>query len=158
MLNYNPLRMYNPSQIANYFIKKYGEDPNLTPMKIIKLVYIAHGWYLGLRNTPLINEPPQAWKFGPVIPSLYYRFKHFKNSKIVDEEVADVPQEEDIELFLDKIWSVYGGYDGVQLSSKTHQPNTPWSITWKKATEDIFIPSLDIPDDLIKSHYKQLIG
>ena len=149
--------MYNPSAIANYFLHNHGEDPNLTPMKLIKLVYIAHGWHLAIRNKPLLNEPPQAWKFGPVIPSLYYRFKRFKDSRIQNENTNELPNA-DLFPFLEKIWNVYGNYNGVQLSSKTHQPNTPWSITWKKATENTFIPSLDIPDELIKSHYQQLLS
>ena len=41
---------YNPTTVANYFIDKYAKVGNLTPMKIIKLTYIAYGWYLALTN------------------------------------------------------------------------------------------------------------
>lgn len=59
--------MYNPITIANYFIKKYQEDDKLTPMKLIKLTYIAYGWYLALRNgEKLVSEKPQAWDLGPI--------------------------------------------------------------------------------------------
>ena len=73
---------YKPKDIADYFLLKGADDANMTPMKLIKLVYIAHGWSLGLYNKTLINEQPQAWKFGPVIPSLYDEFKEFGNKKI----------------------------------------------------------------------------
>ncbi|URC12523.1 Panacea domain-containing protein [Flavobacterium sp. B183] len=146
-----------PSEIANYFLHKGQDDPNMTPMKLIKLVYIAHGWSLGLYKKPLISESPQAWKFGPVIPTLYDTYKKFGNKKIETEikSFDDLP--EGVTAFLDKIWDVYGNFNGVQLSAKTHQPNTPWSITWEKAKDYFHAFSLTIPDDLIKKHYSSKI-
>ena len=41
---------YNPTTVANYFIDKYSKTGDLTPMKIIKLTYIAYGWYLALTD------------------------------------------------------------------------------------------------------------
>ena len=144
---------YSPKKIADYFLMKGAEDVNMTPMKLIKLVYIAHGWSLGLYDKTLINEQPQAWKFGPVIPSLYDEFKEFGNKKI-DKQVTENPiDNQDLTKFLDKVWEVYGKYTGVQLSAKTHEPNTPWSKTWEKAKEYFNTFSLSIPDDLIKEHY-----
>ncbi|MFK7002115.1 type II toxin-antitoxin system antitoxin SocA domain-containing protein [Flavobacterium oreochromis] len=143
---------YKPKDIADYFLLKGADDANMTPMKLIKLVYIAHGWSLGIYNKTLINEKPQAWKFGPVIPSLYDEFKEFGNKKI--EKVVQKPNlEKELEDFLDKIWNVYGKYTGVQLSAKTHEPNTPWSKTWEKAKEYFNTFSLQIPDSLIREHY-----
>jgi uncharacterized phage-associated protein len=39
---------YPAEAIANYFIGKSITNPktSLTPLKLIKLVYVAHGWYL----------------------------------------------------------------------------------------------------------------
>ena len=48
-----------------------------TPMHMIKLVYLSHGWMLGLRERSLINEAVEAWRYGPVVPSVYHRFKSF---------------------------------------------------------------------------------
>jgi uncharacterized phage-associated protein len=144
---------YSPKKIADYFLMKGSDDANMTPMKLIKLVYIAHGWSLGLYNKTLINEQPQAWKFGPVIPSLYDDFKEYGNKKI-DKKVNKNPiDDEELVKFLDKIWDVYGKYNGVQLSAKTHEPNTPWSKTWEKAKEYFNAFSLEIPDNLIREHY-----
>ncbi len=147
--------MYEPNQIANYFLHKYPDDPNMTPMKLIKLVYIAHGWHLGLDKGPLINEAPQAWKYGPVIPSLYYRFKKYKDSKI-DENPSEFPQDEELTSFIDELWDVYGKYDGIQLGAKTHQVGTPWYIVWNGIANNPFKFNLEIPNDLIKSHYRKL--
>src|SRR5687767_12203236 len=74
---------YDPKSIANYFIDlAAAEGKKLTPLQLIKLVYIAHGWYLGLTGKPLINESPQAWQYGPVIPSLYHALKIHGNDAV----------------------------------------------------------------------------
>ena len=75
-----------PETIANYFISKALADGiKLTLLQLIKLVYLAHGWHLGLTGRPLISETVQAWKYGPVIKSLYDRFKRY-DSQPLDED------------------------------------------------------------------------
>ena len=49
----------------------------LTPMQLMKLVYIAYGWYLAMHNARLFDDRIEAWKYGPVIPNLYHATKHF---------------------------------------------------------------------------------
>ena len=74
---------YTPITIATYFLQKEKDNRTITPMKIIKLVYIAQGWYLALKNgNSLISENAEAWKYGPVIPSLYDRFRTWGSSVI----------------------------------------------------------------------------
>ncbi|WP_347264828.1 type II toxin-antitoxin system antitoxin SocA domain-containing protein, partial [Nitrobacter sp.] len=64
--------MHDSLTIANRFLEIATEKGDtLTPMQLLKLVYIAHGWMLGLYGVPLIVDEVQAWKYGPVIPSLY---------------------------------------------------------------------------------------
>ncbi len=43
--------------VANFFVEKsISTGIELTPMKVIKMVYIAHGWHLAIKNSPLIAE------------------------------------------------------------------------------------------------------
>ena len=37
-------------------------------MHAIKLVYLCHGWMLGIYGRSLIGEPVEAWRYGPVVP------------------------------------------------------------------------------------------
>ncbi|WP_184090282.1 type II toxin-antitoxin system antitoxin SocA domain-containing protein [Sphingomonas xinjiangensis] len=46
-------------------------------MQLLRLVYIAHGWSLGLLNEPLVNEEPEAWQHKPVFPAVYRAFRKF---------------------------------------------------------------------------------
>ena len=58
--------------VANEFIHLAKADGrSLTPLQLIKLTYIAHGWMLTLYGRPLIVDEVEAWKYGPVIPDLY---------------------------------------------------------------------------------------
>ncbi|RYE90398.1 MAG: DUF4065 domain-containing protein [Cytophagaceae bacterium] len=74
---------YDAVAIANYFIQKsLDTGVEVTPMKLLKLVYISHGWSLALLNEPLINEAVEAWTYGPVIPSLYQELKEYGRERV----------------------------------------------------------------------------
>lgn len=158
--------MENPISVANFFIKKSLEAGQLlTPMKVVKLVYIAHGWHLGLTGKPLLNEVAQAWKYGPVVPSVYNEFKSYQSKPITQVawslapsgELNDYPlSDEALVPFLERIWDVYKGYTGTDLSALTHQENTPWYETWNLGggKDNLGAP---IPNPLIERHYKQLV-
>jgi len=143
---------YNPTTIANYFIKKYSDKGNLTPMKLIKLTYIAYGWYLALtdKKERLTDELPLAWDFGPVFPSLYESLKGYGGSVIkekIPNRVDDDTIKSDDKKFLDKMWNLYGRYDGIYLSALTHKEGTPWKKVYAKGANAV------ISDDDIFEHY-----
>lgn len=156
--------METPVAVANFFLRKSFETGvPVTPMKLVKLVYIAHGWHLGIKSEPLLSEVTQAWKYGPVIPSVYHSFKKYGNSQVtsleLDLSTMTYPEVTDPETitFLNKIWDVYSKFSGLQLSTMTHQDNTPWSNIWhQKGGKNA--QSVPIPDDLIEKHYKDKIA
>jgi len=153
--------MQNPIAIANYFIKRSMADgTELTPMKLVKLVYIAHGWYLALKGEPLLPEAIEAWKYGPVVSKVYHTFKKYGRDCITSLEYQgnNIPDVTDSETttFLDKIWDVYKKYTGLQLSTLTHQPNTPWDIAWN-SENGCNAKSVIIRNELIEAHYKEKI-
>lgn len=157
---------YTSIQIANWFIRKAkNEKAELTPMKLLKLVYIAHGWHLGLSNgKPLVGEDVQAWKFGPVFPDLYHRIKKYGGGQIEDfiavaeDDIAIVPSSDVfVAALLDKIWEVYGGANGVELSELTHADGTPWSKTWNKMQKRGMTQSAIDADEIV-THYKKLMA
>lgn len=134
--------MHSPKSVANYFLELAdAKGESISPMKLQKLVYYAHGWYAGYTQQPLIDEAVEAWQYGPVIPSLYHEFKRFGASNIKGKaidfdlrgptEVA-TPPDQKIRTFLENVWKSYGGYTGVTLSEMTHAIGTPWDVTWSK--------------------------
>lgn len=156
--------MLDTLAIANYFVRKsFDTGVELTPMKLIKLCYIAHGWHLGIYGKPLANEPVLAWPYGPVLANVYHAFKDFRDSQITGYAEGfngtPYPSEENEEIlqFLDKIWAVYKNYNGLQLSTMTHQKDTPWDIVYHQH-QGYNLRNLIIPDSLIMAHYKQLMN
>jgi uncharacterized phage-associated protein len=149
---------YSAKAVANYFLElANSKGESLSPMKLQKLIYFAHGWHLALYNEPLINERVQAWKFGPVIPSVYHEFKRFGYSPITCTAFDDT--DDGIELsrddkrtisLLNRIWDVYGKFTAIQLSNMTHDPGTPWQKTWQSGEG---MPELRIDNEIIKNNF-----
>ena len=153
-----------PTVVANYFVEKGKKEgqPVEGILKIIKLVYIAHGWYLGLNENRLIRENVEAWKHGPVIRSVYDAFKEYSKRPILEpattgistemkpiEELAD---NDGIIQFLEEIWDAYRDATGLQLSKLTHKEGTPWYKTWVEGkNQDSFGVVIEEVD--IKNYY-----
>jgi uncharacterized phage-associated protein len=121
-------------------------------MQILKLVYIAHGWQLGLHGRPLVNEPVEAWQYGPVIPSLYHDYKKYGSRPIESiPETKPATFDDEEKNVIEQVWKGYGKRSGVSLSSLTHEPGTPWSITVEQSGL-----GAEISNDLIEDYYGRL--
>ena len=147
--------------VANYFLRLASQEgKRLTHMQIQKLVYFAHGWNLGITGKPLILETVEAWEYGPVIADLYHELKRFGNQPIywgadappAIPGIADCEDPEAVRCLLNKIWEVYGEFSGLQLSTMTHEPGTPWAVTREKYPDR---RGVDIDDDLIRTFFEQ---
>lgn len=135
---------YDAKPVANFFLDlAASEGKSLTPMKLQKLVYYAHGWNLGLTGEPLLDEQVQAWSFGPVIRSIYNEFREFGADEITSRaldaipaggmkyvfrtsSLDDSPDTVPVKNLLNRVWEVYGKFSATQLSNMTHAPGTPW--------------------------------
>ena len=147
--------MYDVLTVADAILKiAKVRGQQLTPMQLVKLTYIAHGWSLGLRGRDLFRNRIEAWQYGPVIPDLYHATKAFGRAPIPLESVGDVSQvgvaPEDMQL-LEGVYSKYGHLDGIALSYLTHTAGTPWTQVYRHG-----VMHIDIPDDLIARHYREL--
>ncbi|MCG5538937.1 Panacea domain-containing protein [Halorhodospira sp. 9622] len=140
--------------IAKRLLEKAHERGlSLTPMQLIKLVYLAHGWMLGLHSRPMIQEPVEAWQYGPVVRTVYDRVKQYRSRPV--EAIAGRPRTPDLdeeeEDLLDQVLTVYGDQPGTFLSMITHQEGTPWDLTWRH-----FGRNGSISNDLIEAHFAEL--
>lgn len=145
--------MQSSATVANRFLALAGECGDaLTPMQVLKLVYIAHGWMLGLHGRPLISEEVQAWQYGPVIPELYNSIRNFRSQPVTGNVrggngVLD-DQEQSI---VRQVYDIYGKKSGPALSRLTHQHGSPWQLVYRPGSfGDV------IPNDLIEDHYATL--
>lgn len=129
-------------------------DPSVTPMQLLKLVYIAHGYMLGRHGVPLINEPVQAWQYGPVVRSVYQAIRGFRSQPVTHVPSAPPVSFDDTEMAVMRdVARIYGRADGITLSSATHQPGTPWSVTWSNQGQNA-----EISDDMIEGFYRWILA
>lgn len=149
--------MVSAISVANELIRLGKQDNNyFTPMQLLKLVYIAHGWMFGFFNKPLITDSIEAWKYGPVIPELYHKVKVYGGNQIPQEinslfSFNHEQLNEEEKSVVNFVYRKYGNLGGVKLSMITHQNDTPWSRIFSlDGRGDI------IPNDLIRQHYVEL--
>jgi uncharacterized phage-associated protein len=142
--------MYDARQIANWFVTRASRDgKRLSIMQLLKLVYIAHGWHLEMRRSPLIINKIEAWKYGPVIPDVYNAFRQQGIDATQPVPVNSLPMAANDHDLLEQIYQGYGGLSAMQLSDMTHETNGPWDQATRRW--GYFAP---IPDDLIRPHYE----
>ncbi|WP_083901513.1 Panacea domain-containing protein [Azospirillum sp. B4] len=146
---------YSAIKIANRLLE-IAEESNgeIDPLKLIKLVYISHGWSFPVLGRALINDRIEAWQYGPVIPKLYHAIKKYRADPVTekiegDRDSSRISKEDDD--LLREVYSVYGKFSGGQLSNLTHKSGTPWDVTWNENGKNS-----EISNDLIKQHYGRL--
>ena len=123
----------------------------LRHMKLQKLVYFAHGWRLALSDgESLITDRVEAWQFGPVIRVIYQKFKGFGGNPIDDGVMEESVVDEATNALLEKIWEVYGDYNGAQLSNLSHAKGSPWEQIYDHRYRGAIIPK-----QLIKEYFKE---
>ena len=155
---------FSAAAVANEFLRLAHRDHKpITPLKMQKLVYFAHGWHLAITGKPLITEPIQAWQYGPVISSLYQIFKEAGSSPIrfaasvpiqngfiaasLDREGA--PEEVAIaKQIIERVWNQYGKYTAAQLTTITHSEKSPWAKVEHKE-----LPEQTIPNEWIRNYF-----
>lgn len=125
----------------------------LTPLQLMKLTYMSQGWMLALKGRPLFDDDIEAWKYGPVIPTLYQRTKQFGSSVITEQLPAPTGDKLDPEAdeILNAVVENYGRFSGAALSNLTHRKGSPWSQVWEEG-----VTHIEIPTNLIRSHYEKL--
>lgn len=147
---------YSSVNVAHYILNLSGKiGLSLDLMKLIKLVYISHGYFLAKYGRPLVNEQAEAWLFGPVFPEVYKRLRPFMNAeKELMGPFKEIPEEnfskdaiKEIKYVFEKFKDVYSG----RLSVWTHEKRTPWWTTK-------FYGDEKISDQNIRLFYKEMIN
>jgi uncharacterized phage-associated protein len=154
--------VYKPTWVANTFLKK-GNDESISidHLKIQKLLYNFHGWHLAITGLPAVGEYFEAWPKGPVLSSLYQKFKSYKWNNITkyaldidpatgEEISAIVPAaDEQFYFIFNAVWERYKNFSGIELSAMTHAKGTPWTISRDAGLQYI-------ENDLIRQYFIEL--
>lgn len=159
----------NALSVANYFIELAKKDnKEIKLLGLLKRVYIAHGFSLVINQQSLLDsrfDKVEAWKYGPVIPSVYHSFKQYRNNNIDREtDIMEWNEKDCVPIFttpilsdekarkiVEMVWKRYIGFSDSELVSLTHRKGTPWSVC--------YVPDKNkpIPDEITAMYYQKLI-
>lgn len=165
---------YSSLSIANAFLERGRRDAVLlSSMQMHRLLYLAEAHSHALRNRRLIEEEPEAWDFGPVYPTVFREFARF-GARTIEGLAAPIddpavyfrnkgvpiipvpsPSDEDVNSFLDAVWSMYKEKTAGQLAAMSHISQGPWAKTLAAARASGFSRgNPPIAYELIASYFR----
>lgn len=144
--------VHRANDIAEWLVRYSADDLGapVDPMSLEKLVYYAQAFHLVLSDEPLFADDIEAWKWGPVVPSVYKRYASYGSDPIitpVDGEEVHVGSR--IEHFLADLVGFFGRHTAINLSRATHS-EAPWIEASRR-------PDSTIAQREMKEFYSSLI-
>jgi uncharacterized phage-associated protein len=158
--------MHDARAISNFLLDRASQQSMpITVMTLLKVLYFAHAWYLVKNDRPLVAQPFEAWKHGPVNRVVYEQLKGIGARPIttrLKSFYADSCRFEDTKymldaetkLFLENIFDYYSKFHAFKLSDLTHEHGSPWHIIWSEA-EKRAVPGMVIPNKLISEWFRE---
>jgi uncharacterized phage-associated protein len=136
---------FGANHVTNAILQRAFKEgrQDMSPMKIQKMLFYTHGWYLAVTGVAAIDKPFEVWRYGPVVGSVYHELSRFGSSNVTEYIKEYHPETETNKAFvvnrskaqfyevLDLAWEKYIGISAVQLSAMTHEPGSPWDISGK---------------------------
>jgi uncharacterized phage-associated protein len=148
--------MTSADHVAAYFLAKAAQEEDgewISNLKLQKLLYYAQGTHLALKKGILFPESISAWNHGPVVTSVYHKYKEHGANPLPAPKDFDISQySEDLQDFLDEVYSVYGQFSAGKLRRMTHE-EPPWQeafennrSTISRSTMEGFFKTLLVKD------------
>ncbi|MBF8793476.1 SocA family protein [Pseudomonas monteilii] len=136
--------------VAEYFLLLEGEGGEISNLKLQKLVYYAQGFSLALLDEPLFDEPIEAWMHGPVVPSLYRRFRDFGSNPIPPSNTFNPSVLTKAQRgLIEEVFDVYGQYSAWKLRQLTHEED-PWKENYEEGEYSREIPQREMKQYFIE--------
>ena len=151
--------MAHPLEIANTFLEMYGQDGEITHMKLQKLVYMTHGYWLQSHDDPAVDQNPEVWTYGPVFSRLYRELRDTRNAPIRNPVLGDFDEhprlvdDNQIRDTIERVWNKYGAMSAAKLSDLTHKEGSPWHML--AVRYNFRVPrGLEIPVEMVRNYYR----
>ena len=145
----------NATEIASFFIRKYGSDLYLTNLKLNMLVYFSQVETIKVTGDFLFQDDIQAWEYGPVEPSVYAAYRKFGRGRI-EETSETVPSSKDSNFdlpgkIIDRVAASYGHMTVFELVEYSHRSGSAWRKAYEPEgnriiTKQMILDSQDIRD------------
>ena len=135
--------LYDARTVANFIIALHASrGEKLTQLRLYKLLYFCHGWFLVEFGKPLVWNAFEAWERGPVIKAVRDCFRKFGANPITEfaavfdfrsGQISEFSHSlnEAHERFVTTVVDGYRGISAGQLSEMTHGTGSPWDHLWR---------------------------
>lgn len=116
---------YKAIDVAKHVITyAAGKSCPVTNLKLQKILYFLWIDFYRERKDYLYDDMIQAWKFGPVIPEVYYAYCHYAAWPI-NKSYDDVLSKDDSDL-LNPFIDEYMKESAYALVERSHSTGKPW--------------------------------
>lgn len=148
--------------VADAFLSLAERDAitDVSQMKLNKLMYLAQAQYLAATNHRLFGERLEAYKHGPVVPSLRSRFSGCQDRSLTEAPFADnaldqVPQ--DMRSFIERVWDKYKDYSASRLRDLSHE-DPAWRSVYRPGGQHIAMDDRQIAQTVIDAPWQDRIS
>jgi len=135
--------MANVFDVANFFIDCANKNNDtMTNLRLQKLLFFAQLLHIRNSDSLLFPDEIEAWKLGPVVREVYYKYRYCGNNIIdfVDDDYNhELFKAEEINTLIDtlRLFTVHSTGKLVDLS---HLPDNPWAKTYYENPNNNVIP------------------
>jgi len=139
--------VYTAVDVAKYIVTKcIKENTPITNLQLQKILYYIQRDYLQNVGLGLFPDNFEAWRFGPVVPSVYYVFSRYGSQPITKEYPNIEIEEHDCEL-IDPIVEKKRLLNPWDMVEDVHKTGGAWDQVFKGGEGFKSV----IPNELIKA-------
>lgn len=145
----------DPTVISNNILRRaFNDEIAISPLKLQKIMYFVASEYAKVTGEQLFEERFEAWRYGPVLRSVYREFKPFGGYPITKYATQDAlgnsfgvneSTNPELRVALDKVWAATRDLGAIKLYELTHAENSAWDRARKN--EQRFIAPNDVTID-----------
>jgi len=144
---------YNAINIAKYIVKKCDDiNKNITNLQMQKILFFIQKESIKKMGTGLFYNRMEAWKYGPVVPDVYYEYSGFGALPIefydFFEEVPNI--EINDKALIDSVLNVKIDKLPWNLVDETHVKNGAWDYVTTNYGYNFPISESDIQNEIDK--------
>ncbi len=143
--------------VAEYLINIQVEiELLLSNLKLQKLMYYCQAYHLAITDKPLFKDDIQAWRYGPVVPSIYEKYKEYKNNIISPSEIRRKDRTNNNLLnslavgIISQVLNGYGRLNAIRLMQMTHAED-PWKNAYNEGECSV------IRKEVMQKYYKKFL-
>lgn len=144
--------MYSAVSLSKYIVTKcVNEECPISNLQLQKILYYIQLEFLKKGENPIFPDDIEAWQFGPVVPTSYYKFCMFGSMSIniaYEEDMAEFADMcENERKIIDSVIEEKRELDPWELVDDTHEPGKAWDQVYKDGKGNHNV----IPQELIRT-------